>query len=474
MSTPLPEPALGPLLSTIQKNDLVAESGKYTSSARITDFDYVASFSWRDSRKPSVFIPGKPLPQSTSHSHIQRSTSKPTDAGSPPRWTPVIKPKRLPWDKNEYPLDRNGYHFPKHPFEATALSVLLTQPEPPPKPLDIVCSSSSLGYLISFCLIEPEDFRTFRVLVEVIGGAVHIFRRDNAPGQMLENVKGFGHTFPEANTTWDAGTAGSTSHQRVVRYSLGGLNILIRGEIDGYIPKSSQAGTPSREKASIDDLLKGLSSSSLSPKAADTSTSTIAVTKAGSPPPQSSLFDLKTRSEHRKSDDLLGAQLPRLWRSQIPNFVLAFHERGTFHDVSIQNVRDRINEWERENAEGIAVLVALLQRLVAVVGSSPGGKVEVCATVGSEIEVREQLPDAGEAFSPAVREKWEGWLEKARGESAVALGSSSEYGGGSEEVGRHSSGEEDPSNLNYSDAESPDDFTACSADACGYCGRCTY
>lgn len=396
------------------------------------------------------------------------------NAGKPPRWTPVSEPRRLPPDRNEYPLDRNGYHFPKHPFEATAISVLYMQPEPLTSPLDIVCNSSSLGYLISFCRIGAEDFRQFRVLVEVIGGAVHIFRRDNAPGQMHENLRGYGHTFPDANTTWDAGTGGSTSHQRIVRYDLDGLSVLLRGEIDGYLPETAQEDTPPREKASVDDLLHGLSSTSLSPKAVDTTTFTVLSTKAGSPVPQSSLFDLKTRAKFRRDDDILGAQLPRLWRSQIPNLILAFHERGTFHDVSVQNVRDRIDEWERENAESIAVLIALLRRIVNVVRTSPGRKVEICATVDSEIEVRRQLPDAGEAFSPAVREKWETWLEKARGGSTAALNTdSAKDSDGSERGGRHSGSDEDFPYSGHSDAESQD-FTACDADSCGYCGRCSY
>lgn len=46
-----------------------------------------------------------------------------------------------------------------------------------------------------------NDFREFRALVEVVGGAVHILNRDNAPDDLLSNVKGYGHTFPEANTT---------------------------------------------------------------------------------------------------------------------------------------------------------------------------------------------------------------------------------------------------------------------------------
>lgn len=66
-STPTPEPPLGPLLRTIVKEDLIAESEKYVSNARITDCQYVASFNWRNTGKPSVFIPGESCIRATAY-----------------------------------------------------------------------------------------------------------------------------------------------------------------------------------------------------------------------------------------------------------------------------------------------------------------------------------------------------------------------------------------------------------------------
>ncbi|SPN99808.1 uncharacterized protein DNG_02660 [Cephalotrichum gorgonifer] len=452
-----PAPPLGPLLSTIEQKDLLAESAKYTESARITDCEYVASFNWRNSRRPSIFVPG-----------------------NPPRWTPMSGTQRFPRDSGSFPLDRNGYHSPKHPFEATALSILHAKPEPPEIDFDFVCASASLGYLISFCL-GGNEFRPFRALVEVVGGAVHLFRRDNSPAELIPDVQGYGHTFPDAYTSWDSGTAGSTSHQRVIRYALGGLNILLRGEIDGYLPWSAPARAPKAKVASVDELVAGLDMSNLSPRTTtDTETSAIAVRTAGSAPvPQSSLFDLKTRSVSRKGDDILTQQLPRLWRSQIPNFILAFHERGVFDDITVRNVRDRIVAWERENAETIAVLIALLRRLADIVSTSEGGKVELTATVEGRIEVREQLPDAGEVLSSNVRARWGAWLEQARGVpekggSSVAVtpatdstDSDVEADAFSERIRVHNSAWD-------SEPESEKDYTACGASSCGYCGECGY
>ena len=468
-STPAPEPPpLGPLLNTIVKKDLIVESKEHVSAARITDCQYVASFNWRHSRGPCVFIPGKSV--SKQHLHANRrsrgTNSRLMDAQENHLGGPLsTSPENSLWTRVS--VLSTGWHCPTHPFEATALSVLHTQPEPSKTPLDIVCSSSSLGYLVSLCINE-NDFREFRALVEVVGGVVHIFRRENAPDEMIQGVKGYGHTFPATYTTWDAGTEGSTSHQRVIKYNLGGLNILLRGEVDGYLPDAAKPAQPQRKETSLDELADKLASSSLSQRAVDTSASSVTIKAAGSPVPQSSLFDLKTRSIHRKDDDILSQQIPRLWRSQTPNFILAFHDRGTFNDISVKNVQDRIDEWERENAEGIALLVALLHRIVDVVTNSPEGKVEIRAVVGLEIEVRGHLPDAGEAFSASVREKWEDWLRKACGTNQ----------GGSDGDGKEGdtecSSDEDSFFSDHSDDAEAKDFTACDADSCGYCGQCSY
>ena len=85
--------------------------------------------------------------------------------------------------------------------------------------------------------------------------------------------------------------------------------------------------------------------------------------------------------------------------------------------------------------------------------------------------MRSQLSDAGEAFSASVREKWEDWLQKAcctdQGGSATLMASKAE--GDAE----YSSDGDSFFSDHWDDTEEKD-FTACGADSCGYCGRCSY
>ncbi|KAB8069527.1 hypothetical protein BDV29DRAFT_161356 [Aspergillus leporis] len=77
--------------------------------------------------------------------------------------------------------------------------------------------------------------------------------------------------------------------------------------------------------------------------------------------PQSTILDLKTRSFRRKDDDILGEEVPRLWLSQILNFILAFHEYGVFNDIRVQNMREDVKYWERKNEDKLGQFAALLR-----------------------------------------------------------------------------------------------------------------
>lgn len=97
--------------------------------------------------------------------------------------------------------------------------------------VDVFGCGSTLGNLLRFA----RKFKhSFKFEVDVVGKTVFFVRRENSPTEVLHDVKGYGHSFPEAYTTWDADVKNSESHQRLVQYSFGGLNMIVRSESDGY------------------------------------------------------------------------------------------------------------------------------------------------------------------------------------------------------------------------------------------------
>lgn len=329
--------------------------------------------------------------------------------------------------------------------------------------INIVACSSTLGNILRF--VRSQE-KSFRILVELIDNTLFLIRRENSPTELIQGVRGFGHTFPEAYTTWDPDVKQSTSHQRLLRYNFGGLHLLVRFEADGYFPTPSNEApkaplSPAKtsEHFDVESLTKSFKAAQVQseegPIIPPSGNDKLAVKQAGEAVSQDSIFDLKTRSLWKKNQDLLSEEIPRLWVAQISNFVTAYHERGIFkqENIVIQDVRRDVAKWENDQNLVLAQLVALLHILISKAHEQKDGRFEICRSEKGDLELRRQLADAGEALSPRVKKDWV---------------RSSEIVLGSEMVDS-----KDATNILSWDDGPNNDYTACT-DACHYCGCCTY
>jgi hypothetical protein len=330
-------------------------------------------------------------------------------------------------------------------MEATALALLEHDPTIRPK-LDIVACGSTLGNLLRFV---RKGSKPFRILVELVDGVVFLVRRENSPTELIPDVYGYGHTFPEAYTTWDADVKGSASHQRLIQYAFAGLRLAVRFEGDGYIAETQDISPPSRSSntTSVDDLIPALIAGGVSTQVAPGDQ--VKVKHGGEIVPQNSIFDLKTRSIKKLGDDTLDQEIPRLWVAQISKFILAYHTRGVFNQIETKDVRKEVQEWERVHSTELSHLAALMHRIVSEVRTRADGKLELCCDGTGKLEVREQRSEAGDALSMQTRARWVLSQEASPDEEEIAWVDSG------------------------ADEDKDEDYTACSFD-CGYCGRCTY
>lgn len=278
------------------------------------------------------------------------------------------------------------------------------------------------------------------------------------PKALIPDVRGYGHTFPEACTTWDKEVRGSESHQRLVRYDFAGLKLLVRSETDGYLKNKVEPGAASGIGASavnhpaaglvesgsragsttistaLASITVGRASLSSSP-----STSLKLTTSSSTPIPQSAIFDLKTRSS--RTPFTMDEILPRLWLNRTPNFILAQHFQGTFtrEDVLVSDVRQQVDEWEEVHAEELRVFSDVLKKLVKAVEGLPEGKkrVGVWRVGNGDLQIRALEKEMKHwAALPRVLKAWwtgdeaesEGDMEK-KGEGSNVL----DDGDGSEE-----------------------------------------
>jgi len=282
-----------------------------------------------------------------------------------------------------------------------------------------------MGNLIRFA---NADERTFRFYVELVGNTVFLVRKENSPMESIEGVRGYGHTFPEAYTSWEADVENSVSHQRLTQYVFGGLRCLVRCESDGYLkdhaysgsqqlPTSSSSSRPSRDDGRSSSLLAAgsIALSEQIPK----ETANLAVKFVGHEVPQTAIFDLKTHSARREID--MEEVYPRLWVSQIPKFIIAYHNSGKFNDIQVQDLGDSIHDWEERNKEVLHRFNRVLRQLIGFAKQPQRHKLEVRRIATGPLQIRKQGEDCWNALPPDLKAKWAGRPSSEDGESEESL-----------------------------------------------------
>jgi hypothetical protein len=345
--------------------------------------------------------------------------------------------------------------------------------------INLVACGSTLGNLLRFA---GSLERSFRFDVDLVGGTVFFMRRENSPDEKIDDVRGYGHTYPEANTTWDAEVRGSASHQRLIRYELGGINVVVRSEADGYLPdklpralsekKSEPAarggeGTDTAGSSLHDDMRLLMNTGK--------SDSTFGRDKLkmefkGRAIPQECIFDLKTRalgtSRPLDRDELIR----RLWVNQTPNFVFAQHERGVFEEPKIEDISDEMRKWEKDNVDRLRRFQAVLTQILDT-AVDRGEPLQVVRRGNGPIKI--QAHPVGEEVTALpfdLRAEWTSVIDDEDDDEETKANP------------KYLPQDDEFENCDYkdnisdasSDKESERDYTACSAEDCGYCGRCGY
>lgn len=290
------------------------------------------------------------------------------------------------------------------------LALFAMQPDFDTSSIDVVACGNTIGGLFRFA---SSTERSFRFGVEMIGKTVFFVRKENSPAELIPGVYGYGHTFPEAYTTWDAAVKGSASHQRLVKYQFGGLSCLIRSESDGYLrnrmePEEQQhaaSATPVPKACDFDmsTLFRDTDSLAVAQKV-QAEQGDVKVELKGQRIPQSAVFDLKTRSATNEID--MNEVLRRLWVIQTPNFIIGYHKSGYFDDVRIQDVSGKVREWEADNGELLRRLQSIIRRIVEVAKSSGGQRLEVCRVGSGELQIRKHVDAEWSALPAHLRDAW--------------------------------------------------------------------
>lgn len=301
---------------------------------------------------------------------------------------PPATSQRLREDSGQYYRDPNAARYSLWPLAPAVQSIYALNPEFAANGIDIFCCASILGNLLAS--VRGEN-KTFHFGLQRIVNTVFLVRGSVNPQELIENVRGYGHTFPEAYTVWQRTVKGSASHQRIVKYQFGDIKCLIRSESDGYLADcvtDDVSRTLDKKRSSQVALYEDTELMSLDGTKMLTHSGTdLEIRFEGAMVPQSAIFDLKTRSAVSactvESEDFLA----RLWANQTPNFVLAHHRRGIFGPIEVMDVRYRVKRWESENQATLKLLHTLLENLLSLCADESMPRLEIRRKGRGKLEV---------------------------------------------------------------------------------------
>ena len=275
--------------------------------------------------------------------------------------------------------------------------------------IDLVGCGNTLGNLLR---VAESIERSFLFRIEVIGNTVFLVRRGTSPRELIPDVWGYGHTFPEAYTTWDEGLKGSVSHQRIIKYRFGEINCLLRFESDGYIKEKVSSETTQslsdrkESRLSKETVLCEFAESVLVGETTPTKGNRLIIEHAGQEIPHSAIFDVKTRSI--RNEIKMEEIYPRNWLSQIPNFILAYHTAGKFTTPEPRNLQTEIDEWENRNKALLHKFYNILLELIKWAKQSKDQKLEVRRIGLGPLEIRESFDKSWSALPQGLAARWAG------------------------------------------------------------------
>ena len=263
--------------------------------------------------------------------------------------------------------------------------------------VDVVICRNTLSKLYDFV---STNSMTFEMDVEIVAGKALFVRKEKKNTEVITEFRGYGYAFPDEYTRWDSAVKGSSSHHRVLKFDFAGLTYLLRFESSGCLKgdgggaetASSSQHEGQRQESTGDQTLTLLETGDLSltigEKLPLTSRDGLIVRNTGREVDQKDMIEIKTRAAHKKLD--MASVLPRLWMSQTPNLVAAYHHKGgRFDDVEVLQLGQAIGNWEEQNVANLQKLNGLIRRIIDTVKKTSSMKCRVRVTSSGELEIWE-------------------------------------------------------------------------------------
>ncbi|KAJ7050323.1 hypothetical protein C8F01DRAFT_1179470 [Mycena amicta] len=329
-------------LETIAIPSLAAHS----SEVVIRNMKLLGSYNWGKATAPTIIVPG-----------------------SPPEWKNRTLPYQVEPDTGIVFVDENAFRAPNgyallpliaavdKTHERAALeshhgSVATELFDWAGEKVDFITTRNALRRLLRWIDSEGDTAsrspferpRDFRIDTQLAGRTVFLNRWEKRDRAQMDGYT-YGLNFEKASTIPASEITENTGHQRIVCYDLNGLKMVVRFEVDAYLPEIFHPKRKFDSAPTLEGLAARLANIDFNPKVNRNSPPSsrasaspepyttyhgLMVIESGTPVDQASLVDLSTRSTRRMLDLNWGDFYAQHFLSQTNMHFIGVHEYGRF------------------------------------------------------------------------------------------------------------------------------------------------
>ena len=233
--------------------------------------------------------------------------------------------------------------------------------------VDTLVNRNSLRKLFDFCAGSGQD--SFRIDLHSVHNTLIMERCERSAKEMIHGSarSGYGHSFERLFTKPAFGLEDNTSHHRVLRYDMGGLNVAVRFEVDASYSDaeddvSQEHGEDSIDPDNVAQLAADLDSLQLSPVGEGDRkmrAQSVFANPGGYGSAQSTIAELKT------SKKTTAKIMPQMWFGRTAYLIRGLHDHGVFEKLVISRVGDNFQSWEikLEIQTALRKMVGLIARI---------------------------------------------------------------------------------------------------------------
>jgi hypothetical protein len=241
--------------------------------------------------------------------------------------------------------------------------------------IDIVVNRNTLQKLFTFASFK-RNYDAFHANLEMVHSTLFISRREGHTQTELRS--GYGRIFESNFTLEDPYLPDVHSHRRVIQYDLGGIQVAIRSEADGYYDSEDLPDILAFEPPT--ELPFRNIFNVFEPPTAVIPHSKYQLTKiitGGKMTQHQQTCELKSGKENS------GSSRERIWFGRTPHLFVAKHRDGLVHRVEEQHLQQEDFEaWTQEpkHQRRLRQLVWFLEELRRVVKHEVSGPAVLVAT----------------------------------------------------------------------------------------------